>query len=116
MSHARDQIYSFVNRMAQFAMHNPNGLDYSSYQAVKAGSGCYEDLELRSLLDQVADDRAHAEAERLRKKADEFAASSSDLVARAMAATARGAAIMIDPYEERDGQLVRRSDGKPVII
>lgn len=117
MTHARDRVYDFVNSMAQFAMNNPNGLDYRNYVAVEPGSGCYEDLELRSLLDQVGDDRLHAEAVKIYKRGKETAkASVSDLMATATGTVMMAVAMQLDPYEERDGQLVRKSDGTPVTI
>jgi len=74
--------------------------------------------ELDALLDEnnerVEDDRAHAEAEKLRKAAGEFNLGSNDLIARTTRAALGGAAEQIDPYEMRDGQLVRKSDGKLV--
>lgn len=67
------------------------------------------------LIDQVEDDRAHREAERVRQRADiselgvgPFAEGQRQLIL--------GLADLVDPYEIRDGQLVRKSDGKPVII
>lgn len=71
-----------------------------------------ECVRITDLLNLVEDDRAHAEAGRLREKADAFTDSKSDLVAGAMAAATRLAAVHIDPYEMRDGNLVRKSDGK----
>jgi len=109
---ARQAIYSRVNKLGDdMARYGPPA---PYHQMIEAGSD--EDLYLSGLLDRVEDDRAHAEAEKLRKAADEFAKNSSDLVARAMAAATRGAALKIDPYEERDGHLVRKSDGKPITL
>lgn len=113
MSYARDLVYSFVNRMAKFAMQNPNGLDYRNYQAII--DECYEDYELRALLNQVEDDRAHAEAERLRLRAKAVKLGMGPTV-EGIYEVVRGLAELVDPYEERDGQLVRKSDGKPVIL
>lgn len=116
MTRARDQVYNFVNRMASFAMQNPNGLDYRTYQSVEAGSQCYEDLELRSLLSQVEDDRAHREAKRLRQRAEVTTIDLLNPCSLHDAKLIMGIADLIDPYEMRDGQLVRKSDGQPVTI
>lgn len=102
MSHARDLIYSFANNQIKKG------------KEIEAASG--EDDYLHGLLNQVEDDRAHRGAEKLRKRADTFKDSASDLVAGAMAASMRLAADEIDPYEMRDGQLVRKSDGKRVFL
>lgn len=67
---------------------------------------------ITDLLNRVEDDRAHADAKRLRQRADEFTANRSELVAQAMAAATRAAADSIDPYEMRGNDLVRKSDGK----
>lgn len=116
MSYARDLVYSFINTTAKMSRQavSPNPQDHAAYRAIEGGSG--EDTYLHGLLNQVEDDRVHREAGKLRKRAEGFADSASDLVAGAMAAAMRLAADEIDPYEERDGQLVRKSDGKSVII
>lgn len=121
MTYARSLVYSFVNRMAQFAMRNPSGLDYRNYEAVPGG--CYEDLELHGLLNQVEDDRAHAEAVKLRGWGQKYKDVSEEVQNEGKKALSLfiGQALMnaahdMDPYEERDGQLVRKSDGKPVIL
>lgn len=71
--------------------------------------------EMDDLLNQVEDDRAHAEAERLRlrAKASElgvgpFAEGQRELII--------GLADLIDPYVLCDGELVRKSDGTPVTL
>lgn len=74
-----------------------------------------ECLWLTDRLNEVEEERTHDEAEGLREKAARFAASSSDLVAGAMAAATKAAADHIDPYEVRDGQLYRKSDGKLIV-
>lgn len=111
MSFARDLIYSFVNRrgdeMARFGPPEPY------YKMIEAGTG--DDLHLHGLLNRVEEERAHDEAERLREKAAEFATSSSDLVAEAMTAATKAAADHIDPYEVKNGQLYRKSDGKHIV-
>lgn len=112
MSQARDLIYSFVNKLGdKMAKHGP---EKPWGSMIEAGSG--DDDYLHGLLNWVEDDRAHREAEKLRQRADGFKDSASDLVAGAMAAAMKLAADEIDPYEERDGQLVRKSDGKPVML
>jgi hypothetical protein len=62
---------------------------------------------IRMLLDQVEDDRVHAEAERIRTAVAEDAAYRP----KGHAAMLEVAESM-DPYEMRDGNLVRKSDGK----
>lgn len=102
MSAARDLVYSFVNRIAP-------GSFGDGRTAVEGGSD--EDLYLHGLLNRVEDDRAHAEAELIR------GVVANDKVYRPK--WQRGmleAADLIDPYKELDGQLVRKSDGKPVVI
>lgn len=73
------------------------------------------------LIDQVEDNRAHREAEKLYVEAEKHkrsaeAASGPEIIDGHMAAWSRltRAGQMIDPYEMRDGQLVRKSDGEPV--
>lgn len=72
--------------------------------------------ELDALLDEnnerVEDDRAHAEAEKLRLKA----ATYEDEGERSVAAGMYQAADDIDPYEMRGDQPVRKSDGSPVTL
>ncbi len=69
------------------------------------------------LLDQVEDDRVHAEALKLLKRGEELKAGvGNQSIGMAMAATLIVEAVAMDPYEERDGQLVRKSDGKPVTL
>lgn len=67
-------------------------------------------------LQEAADNRAHAEAEKLRARARDLSASATGLVADAMSGATMAAATSIDPYAMRDGQLVRKADGKPVIL
>lgn len=71
---------------------------------------------ITELLNQVEDDRAHAEAERIRTEAREYEAEapSKDRHDGYMktAAVLATAAESLDPYEMRDGNLVRKSDGK----
>lgn len=72
------------------------------------------------LLDLVEDDRVHAEAEKLRNEAKLHEQDAVGLIdpEREMYLRTAGAmtysANLIDPYEQRDGQLVRKSDGRPV--
>lgn len=72
------------------------------------------------LIGQVEDDRAHAEAERIREEAKATADSWTSEANRSQAERSSGAmyyvADLVDPYEMRDGQLVRKSDGKPVTL
>jgi hypothetical protein len=97
MSYARDQIHAWGDC---------------------EDGGSDECVRLHDLLNQVEDDRAHAEAEKLREKAKRVESSSmmhvDPVVAVHTAGVLRTAAESVDPYEERDGQLVRKSDGKPV--
>lgn len=76
------------------------------YVAGIANDGDERDSHLGEMLDQVEDDRAHREAERLRNHAGE---STFKLLRGIM-----DAASLIDPYIEVDGQLYLKSDGKPV--
>lgn len=70
------------------------------------------------LIGQVEDARAHVEAEKLRAEAKEYEKEAKGLFNEGAyykaAAVMAYAASLIDPYEMRDGQLVRKSDGKPV--
>jgi hypothetical protein len=68
--------------------------------------------QVTELLDQVEDDRAHTEAEKLRNEAAIYDEEGE----RNVAAGLYRAADMVDPYEMRDGQLVRKSDGKAVVL
>lgn len=73
------------------------------------------------LLDQVEDDRVHTVAEELRAQTKQYTEDIKRLTGleRAfhvqMTATILMTANKIDPYEERDGQLVRKSDGKKIV-
>lgn len=113
MSFARDLIYSFVNKRGdEMARFGPPELYHKMIEA-----GTDDDDYLHGLLNQVEDDRAHAEADRIRKEANETADAWSSEVQRGNAERSSGAmhyvADMIDPYEKRDdGQLYRKSDGK----
>lgn len=111
MSTSRDLVYSFADDLVLKAMKE--GLPYLE-RPVEPGSD--NDDRLHYLLNWVEDDRAHREAEKLRKRAEGFKDSASDLVAGAMAASMRLAADEIDPYEKRDGELYRKSDGSPVTL
>jgi hypothetical protein len=116
MSVARDLVYNFVNKTARTARqeiaHHPK--DHNGYQAVEGGSE--DDDYLHGLLSWVEDDRAHREAEKLREEAHhvktaESAFEDSSIVPQTIHVL-EIAADIIDPYEIRDGQLVRKSDGK----
>lgn len=71
---------------------------------------------IRELLDQVEDDRAHAEAEKLRVKAKTVRLDLLDPFSPYREQLIREQADEIDPYEKRDGQLVRKSDGRAVTL
>jgi hypothetical protein len=74
-------------------------------------------LQLYGLLNRVEDDRAHAEAQKLIKRGEELKAGTwTQGVGMAMAAMLIVEAIAMDPYEMRDGQLVRKADGQPVVL
>lgn len=76
------------------------------------GGGVEVCSRMTELLDQIEEERAHAEAEKLRKYAEEY----DDWGERPFTAGLFQAVEQVDPYEMRDGQLVHKSDGKPVII
>lgn len=116
MTDARSQVYSFVNKRGdQMARYGPA----APYQKM-IEPGTDDDLFLHGLLNRVEDDRVHAEAERIREEAKATADAWTSEVNRDRAERASGAmcyvADLIDPYEERDGQLVRKSDGTPVVL
>jgi hypothetical protein len=73
---------------------------------------------IRVLLDEVEDDRAHKEANRLREKAAEIHEGAVDKhgevygLMRFAAKSLFEAADEIDPYEVRDGLIVRKRDDK----
>lgn len=75
---------------------------------------------LLSAVLKMIDDRAHAEAEKLRRRADELAALSEGVVRHDQGLlpsdVMRMAADEIDPYHVVDGELVRKDDGKPVVL
>ncbi len=110
MSAARDLVYNFVNEMARLSRQaisrNPQG--QAHYVAVEAGSD--DDLYLHGLLNKVEDDRAHAEAQKLLDMHMEVLLMHGPQVAQGLALAIKH----IDPYVRRDGQLVRKSDDKPV--
>lgn len=95
MSLARDRLFQYVESLKRLTF----------------GEG----RRLFGLLNQVEDDRAHAEAVKLREKVESWgfpATPRAEDTARAW----RTVADEIDPYEEKDGVLVRKSDGKPVSL
>lgn len=116
MSDARDQVYSFINRRGEEMTRYGPPVPYG--RTVEPGSD--DDLYLHGLLNRVEDDRAHAEAEKLRALAEKMLKSSMTRVEPLMVMHAAdvylNAASTIDPYEMRDGRLVRKSDGEPVIV
>lgn len=111
MSDARSRVYAFVNRRGEeMARYGPP----APYQKmIEADSD--DDLHLHGLLNQVEDDRAHAEAVKLREKVASWGLPATPR-AQDTARAWRTVADEIDPYEERDGQLVRKSDGQPVTL
>lgn len=84
----------------------------------KCGGGVAACGRLTGLLDELGDERAHAEAEKLRAEAKEYEKEAAGMLNASAYYQAAGvmarAAQLIDPYVMRDGQLVRKSDGKPV--
>mgnify|MGYP001606216440 CR=1 FL=1 len=66
------------------------------------------------LIGQVEDDRAHAEAEKLREFAAEMVFNLLDPFGPQKEGWVRHIADRIDPYEMRGTHLVRKSDGKPI--
>lgn len=68
-----------------------------------------ECTQLSELLDQVENDRLHAEAKRLRDLATGYKPGPRHK-------TVQRVAEHLDPYEWVDGQLVRKLDGKPVSL
>lgn len=120
MSYTREQVYRFVNRVAKKARQavSPNPQDHAAYLAVEGGSE--EDDHLRGLLNRVEDDRAHAEAVRLRKRGEQTRntarAQGNNTIGTYLGAALIVEALAMDPYEERDGQLVRKDDGMPVVL
>lgn len=111
MSYYRDLVYSFVNKTAREARQeiSRNPKDHQYYQAVEGGSD--EDDRLHSLLNWVEEERVHAEAVGLRSRADALASKADNISAESMVDAYRLAANEMDPYEERDGQVFRKSDG-----
>lgn len=114
MSESRDRVYTFVNRTARLARQaiSRNPQEHRFYSAVTGGSD--EDVYLHNLLNDVEDDRAHAEAVKLRQRGTELTRSGPGTLGQPMGAALIVESFAMDPYEERDGVLVRKSDGKPV--
>lgn len=106
MSIARAQVYAFAERLARNA--DEHGIPYNG-RPIEPGS--QDDDRLRDLLDRVEDDRAHREAEKLRKEADELHQTEPGFVH-----ALRVGADMIDPYTQTDAGLVRKSDGKTILL
>lgn len=105
----RDLVYSFVNKTAREARQeiSRNPKDHQYYQAVEGGSD--DDLYLHGLLNGVEEERVHREAEGMRERAKRFAQGGP--AGEAMAGALSAHAASMDPYEERDGQVFRKSDG-----
>lgn len=102
MTYGRDLVYGFVNK--QVAVE----------RQIKSGSD--DDLQLHDLLNRVEDDRAHVEAEKMRARAKAVRLDLLDPFSPYREQMIMGLADLADPYEKRDGQLVRKSDGQPVIL
>lgn len=104
MSFARDLIYSFVNKrgdeMARFGPPEP-------YHKMIEG-GTDDDLYLHGLLNQAEDERLHDEAQKLYDMHDEILLAHGPQVAQGFAK----AAILMDPYTVKDGQLVHKVTGQ----
>lgn len=111
MSYTRDLVYALTNGLARVAQES--GLPRGRL-AIEPG-GDVDDY-LHGLLNQVEDDRVHAEADKLRNRAKGILddAGSDRRTAELMAGVMTAAAMGMDPYEEKDGQLVHKSDGSPV--
>lgn len=106
MSMARDLVYSFAEKLARDAQKY--GIPYNC-RPIEPGS--HDDDYLSGLLNNVEDDRVHAEAEKIRAEV----AESTAYRPRAHAAMLEVANEM-DPYHVVDGKLVRKSDGRPIIL
>ena len=87
-----------------------NNGTYTITQIVAVLVGRVQDLEAK--LERAGDDRAHAEAQKLLDKHMDVMLTHGAGVAQGLAM----AIIELSPYVERDGQLVRKSDGKPVTL
>lgn len=110
MSHARNLVYSFVKQQVQ------------SGDGIEAGS--FEDDYLHGLLNRVQDDQRHRDAEQLRAKAEQLLDMYAGKRGEVYAVHCHAAEVLneqadaMDPYVrlERGGQLVRKSNGAPVIL
>ena len=98
MTYARDQI------------HNRSGC------GVEARDSCNS---LDDLLDWVEDDRAHAEAEKLREQGEEMRRNGKPHGMTTMEFVNGGALITaaraMDPYELRDGWWVHKTSGRVMV-
>lgn len=83
------------------------------HKAAQCEPGTEECDRIRDLLVQVEEDRVHVEADKIRRRAEEILRSAGDdrRTAELMAGVTMAAAMGMDPYELRDGELVRKSDG-----
>lgn len=106
MSHARASMHEKHCRWLRCA-HNKYRLD---------GEISEECAVLGYWLSRIEDDRAHREAVRLRQRAEATHLDLLNPYSLHEERLVRGLAVLVDPYELRDGQLVRKSDGKPVIL
>lgn len=72
------------------------------------------------LLDRVEEDRLHAESQRIRKEADELHAPVAHVVrhdhSQLPSEHMRDIADRLDPYHVVDGEMVRKADGRPVVV
>jgi hypothetical protein len=84
------------------------------HQAARCEAGTDECVRIHDLLVEVEDDRVHVEADKIRRRAEEILRNGGDdrRTAELMAGVTMAAAMGMDPYELRDGELVRKSDGK----
>jgi hypothetical protein len=106
-THARSEIFSVLKGHSLITLPMEEGnLD--------------QDLYVAALLDRIENDRAHAEAQKLLQRGEEMRANGRPDGTATIGYVIGGAlvveALAMDPYETRDGQLVRKSDGKPVTI
>jgi hypothetical protein len=96
MNQVRDQIFTTINALIE--------------RGYTIAPGSNAAMHLSELFDQLEDNRSHCDAQRLLNLHMETVLTHGPAVGQGLAlAVAR-----IDPYTRRHGELVRRSDGKPV--
>lgn len=106
MSLARDLVYSFAEKLAKKAAKE--GIPYNG-RPIEPGSR--DDDYLHGLLNQVEDDRVHAEVHRILDISMETMLLHGEKVTQGL-----GLAIKtVDPYKLRNGELRRKSDGKVML-